>query len=374
MNSINTSYPPANTPTTSPIATADLEEAQVTPEPLSRPKRGIGATHRRWPQHSTVSIAFQGINKEQEALVQTAFSKITPHVNLKFKYVPGPDADIRVGPSVVKGQNGSSYVGTDAKRAPATAPTLFMDFNRKPEQVIATALHEGLHAIGLIHEHQHPDRTIQFDEQEILPRFKDSDNPQKSMKADILDKIKRQKNGPLFTTYDPKSIMHYEFTSDELKGSPAIIKNNELSAGDIATLKSMYPPRPLPRLEDSLNQLQATAATAKLWPDLSTVTVSLFGMTQEQKKFVTHNIEKLQPYINNHIEFIEQATGDIRISLNNEGKSWSEIGTDAKNVKLSDPTMGIHWDANKKKTARTIKNLFAKAVGFTNITLPKKSA
>jgi hypothetical protein len=230
-----------------------------------------------------------------------------------------------------------------------------------------------MHAIGVLHEHQHPDRTIEFDEKELDKTFKDAAAPKKLAKETVLDTIKRQKNGPTFTPYDQKSIMHYEFTSKELNGGAAVLKSNELSDGDIALLRLMYPPRPLPSIDDSIKKLQATVATTKLWPDLSTVTVSLLGMNDEQKKLVIHNIEKLQPYVNTSIKFTDNADGDIRISLTDGGKSWSDIGTDAKNKAPSDPTMGIHWDANKKKTARDIKHMFAKALGFTNITLPKKS-
>lgn len=374
MNSINTGYPQLNAQATPPINTAAIEEPRATSKPLIRNKRGIGATHRRWPQHSTVTIAFKGTTKEQEELVKKGFSKFTPHINLTFKYVPGPDADIRIGPTENKGENGSSYIGINAKKAAADKLTFFMDFDREPENVIATAVHEGLHAIGVLHEHQHPDRSITFNKEKVLERFKEADDPQKTMQSAVLDTVKRQKNGPMFTPYDPLSIMHYEFESEDLNGAPAIPKNNELSAGDIALLRLMYPPRPLPSLENSIAQLHATAATAKLWPDLSTVTVSLLGMGDEQKKFVKHNIEKLQPYINTHIKFTDKANSNIRITLTDNGKSWSETGTDANSAAPSAPTMGIHWDSNKKKTTRDVKHMFAKALGFTSITLPKNTA
>lgn len=373
MNTLNSSYSPASIHIANSATIPTDEEAQVRPTPRTRSKRGIGATHRRWPQNSTVTIGFQEVKKEQEDLIKAAFSKISPHVNLKFKFVAGPDADIRVGPNTVKGQNGSSWVGIQAKTAPATEPTLSIDFNRPAEKVIATALHEGMHAIGVLHEHQHPDRTIEFDEKELDKTFKDAADPKELAKETVLDTIKRQKNGPTFTPYDQKSIMHYEFTSKELNGGAAVLKSNELSEGDIALLRLMYPPRPLPSIDDSIKKLQATVATTKLWPDLSTVTVSLLGMNDEQKKLVKHNIEKLQPYVNTSIKFTDNADGDIRISLTDGGKSWSDIGTDAENKAPSDPTVGIHWDANKKKTARDIKHMFAKALGFTSITLPKKS-
>lgn len=375
MSVINNSYRQTYTHVENPTTTTINEPTQVESTPHSRSKRGIGANPRRWPQNSTVTIGFIGTTPEQEELIKKGFSKFTPYINLTFKYVAGADADIRVGPNDGTGENGSSYVGTDARKAPAGKPTLFINFNRKPDEIVATAAHEGLHAIGVLHEHQHPDRTIEFDKTELLKRATGLKDPEKTLKNWVLDTVKRQKNGPIFTEYDQKSIMHYTFTSKELKGAPEIEKNNELSSGDIELInKKMYPLPPHPSREDSIKQLKATAVVKKLWPEYSKVTVSLYGMDDEQKKFVKHNVEKLQPHINNHVVFTDQDDGDIRISLSADGTSWSQIGTDAKSTDTSKPTMGIHWDANKKKTARAVKHMFAKALGLTDITLPKNSA
>lgn len=374
MNTINNSYAPRYVPMESSTIAATHEETQVESPARSRSKRGIGATHRRWPQNSTVTVSFQGTTKEQEVLVKKGFGMFSPYVNLTFKFVTGTDADIRVGPNDGTGENGSSHVGTDALKDRTGKPTLLLNFNRTPEEIIATSAHEGLHAIGVLHEHQHPDRTITFDKDELLKRTQGLKDPEKTLKNWVLDPIKRQKNGPMFTPYDQKSIMHYTFTSAELKGAPAIEKANELSSGDKELIGKMYPLPPKISLEDSIKDLKATAVVKKLWPENSKVTVSLFGMNDEQKKFVKHNIEKLQPHLNNHITFTDQSDGDIRIGLSSDGTSWSQVGTDAKSTDISSPTMGIHWDSDKKKTARAIKHTFAKALGFTNIVLPKKSA
>ena len=375
MSVINNSYRQTYTHVENPTTTTINEQTQVESTPLSRSKRGVGAIHRRWPQNSTVTIGFIGTTPDQEALIKKGFSEFTPYINLTFKYVAGADADIRVGHNETTGLNGSSYVGIDARKAPAGKPTFFINFNRTPEEIVATTIHEGLHAIGVLHEHQHPDRTIKFDKAELLKGTKELKDPEKTLKNNILDTVKRQKNGPIFTEYDQKSIMHYPFTSTELKGAPEIKKNNKPSLGDVKLIgKNMYPLPPHPSREDSIKQLKATAVVKKLWPENTKVTVSLYGMDDAQQKFVKHNIEKLQPHVNNHVVFTDQNDGDIRISLSADGTSWSQIGTDAKSTDTSQPTMGIHWDANKKKTARAVKHMFAKALGLTDITLPKKSA
>lgn len=374
MNTIGRPYIPQSATPTISNHSNDNQPQTTDSAPGIRTKRGIGATARRWPQHSTITIALNGMTEDQQKLVKQGLGKITPHINLNFKYVPGPDADIRISPSSEKGSNGSSRVGTDAKKAKPLEPTMLFNFNRPPENIIATVVHEGLHAIGVLHEHQHPDRKMSFDETALKPRFEGSKNLEKDIKDNITKIIKRQKNGPTFTQYDPKSIMHYEFTSKELNGAPAIPKNNELSKGDIALLRTLYPPRTGPSIKETIEKLNATVVLNKLWPAVSTVTISLLDMTDEQKKFVTHNIKKLQPYLSTQTQFTDQADGDIRISLSTDGKSWSAIGSDARNIDPSAPTMSLHWGANKKDTARAVKQLFAQALGFTSITLPKNTA
>ena len=100
-------------------------------------------------------------------------------------------------------------------------------------------LHELGHCLGLLHEHQRPDRdlyiTIDFDN--ILPEyafnFEIEDNP-----------LIREQDFP----YDYDSIMHYYTTAFSINGNETIIPNppheigrsENLTATDIAEAQTIY--------------------------------------------------------------------------------------------------------------------------------------
>lgn len=104
-------------------------------------------------------------------------------------------------------------------------------------------LHELGHCLGLLHEHQRPDRNlyITIDYSNILPEY--------AFNFDIQD-------NPLFReqdfAYDYNSIMHYYTTAFSINGDETIIPNpphvigrsDRLTETDIAKAQAIYgPPR-----------------------------------------------------------------------------------------------------------------------------------
>ena len=65
----------------------------------------------------------------------------------------------------------------------------------------STILHEFGHALGLEHEHQHPDIHQPYDDKELKEVVKDKD--------DIDTNWKQIENPDLKHPYDKDSIMHY---------------------------------------------------------------------------------------------------------------------------------------------------------------------
>ena len=100
-------------------------------------------------------------------------------------------------------------------------------------------LHEFGHALGLDHQHQHPDSGIEWRESALRKSYQDMSK--EAIRFNFIDKVDRLALIP----YDRDSIMHY---SVALRVAPNLTTPIEmkavLSEGDKKLLISMYPPQP----------------------------------------------------------------------------------------------------------------------------------
>ncbi|MGR3962911.1 hypothetical protein FW800_00335 [Pseudomonas sp. 910_23] len=207
--------------------------------PHSRAKRGVAMPDKLWPQHSVLTISRLNMTQEQKDLVQHNINKWAPHTNLYLKFIDSPNGDIRITADN-NSHAGWSSVGTDAKNVPLSKPTMSIGFKDSPDGIAATVQHEFGHALGLKHEHQHPDRTLDLNRQNIYDEYES--RRQFSYEAD--NNIIRTFSRPQVTAsanYDDKSIMHYGFPASRLNGGPPIPRNFKLSEDDKKFMQSLYP-------------------------------------------------------------------------------------------------------------------------------------
>lgn len=94
-------------------------------------------------------------------------------------------------------------------------------------------VHEFMHALGFLHEHQRPDR-----DQYVICTSNDT--------------VNYGKQGIIMGQYDTESIMHYYDVPGILdtRNSPKPYKRERLSNGDKTALNQVYPPARRPRLYD----------------------------------------------------------------------------------------------------------------------------
>lgn len=169
----------------------------------------------------------------KEAVIQAVKKILQPLVGIKFEFV-NSYGDIRIGFNANEGAY--SNLGTDCSIQEGKTMNLgWLD--------VATILHEFLHALGCIHEHQNPEGGIKWNKCKVYEwarRTQDWDPKQTC--PNIIQKYSRDQLNA--SSYDPESIMLYYFPSYLTEDNTEVKKNLVLSDTDIEWLRKIYPGGP----------------------------------------------------------------------------------------------------------------------------------
>ncbi len=219
---------------------SDMHREASASEHVSRTKRGVADTGKRWPD-GLVNIALDLRDNRSKALVIDALREWAHHTPaLQFNVVDGKEGDIRISDD--EGLQGNwSEIGTDAENTPLDEPTMHLDRNDDSAVFRTTALHEIGHALGMEHEHQHPANTINWDKDYVYKSMSDSEG----WDADTVEiNMFSTHTGPdlLLSPYDDRSIMHYHINVGETIDGKAVPPNYSLSKGDQAIIRTLYTP------------------------------------------------------------------------------------------------------------------------------------
>lgn len=200
--------------------------------------RGLAQSSKFWENGST--IFWWGDDHADRVFVEDGFSFFDDMLGLSFVRVDDREAaDIRVGFN--HGIGSWSYIGTDARFIGRAANT--MNFGWPLANSFDTVLHEIIHGLGGLHEHQSPDRTTVFDEAVVLRDMLARGWSEADVRSNIFDVA----IADVSTGYDIESIMHYSFPaswidSPEPYASSGVPANRVLSDDDMGWLVEAYPP------------------------------------------------------------------------------------------------------------------------------------
>lgn len=217
----------------------EFNHAPIDPPASVRHKRGVALTKNLWRQGSTITISFSDITDKGKDYLKKNINLWQPHVNLKFNFVE-TGGDIRI--SGKKDNSGNwSKIGTDAKDVHSSDPTMHINTVDITIGALNHAIrHEFGHALGLMHEHQHPNHPIKWNKEAVYEVIGKLGEDKPSIDGNILDTI--EKKSVITSDYDSKSVMHYEVTPQLTTDGYEVGFNEDISEGDKQMIARIYPP------------------------------------------------------------------------------------------------------------------------------------
>ena len=200
------------------------------------------AVMRPWRRGSTLSVRFLGGEKAVQERVEYYAHQWEQVANIKFKFVTGGPAVLRI--AFIEGAGSWSYMGTSNvlhwfnQHAPTmnygwlTPSTGEIEYSR-------VVLHEFGHALGCIHEHQHPQGGVPWDKEKAYAYYAQNGWTREEVDFQVFQRYNLPSTQ--YSQFDPKSIMMYPVPEEITVGDFSVGWNTELSETDKAFIGKIYP-------------------------------------------------------------------------------------------------------------------------------------
>ncbi|MBK5375764.1 peptidase M12 [Pseudomonas sp. TH43] len=205
-----------------------------------RSKRSLINYSKLWANGRTLKIAFiDEVDADHKQKIIDAASRWLPFINLTFDFVDDLQGDIRIA---TKNNDNSSMLGTDALLIHPDWPTMNLGVTTDHEDFDVIVTHEFGHALGAMHEHQHPKANIPWDKPKVYEFYQNREmNPLTRAQVDQNMLTPFGTIEAIYTDYDRKSIMHHPVAKTLTLGDWENPINRTISKKDKKMMALLYP-------------------------------------------------------------------------------------------------------------------------------------
>ncbi len=204
-------------------------------------KKLAGDKQKFWDNGQVINVKFIGGSEFLREKVRKYAQEWSQYAYITLRFVSdNSNAQIRI--TFEQGKGSWSYLGKDALSIASHLPTMnygWFNENTTDREFSRTILHEFGHALGLIHEHAHPDSPIPWNKEKVYVYYAQQGWDREKVDRNVFRRYNHQITQ--FSEYDRLSIMHYAVPAEHTIGGYEVPWNTVLSETDKMFIAQIYP-------------------------------------------------------------------------------------------------------------------------------------